>query len=82
MAKESLKSRGKTRRCRICEKRQPDAGKRGCCSTCYMTAYRHVKRGDYTWEQLQQLGLISPPSRKRPPSVVDHAVAAKQTGAA
>lgn len=30
---------------------------RGLCHSCYMAARHQVKSGNYTWEQLQDLGL-------------------------
>lgn len=46
-----------------------DCGKemksRGLCFSCYKRAEKMVKAGEVTWEQLEELGLCTPPQRIR-----------------
>jgi hypothetical protein len=43
-----------------------DANARGLCCVCGLAAYKMVKRGQCTWEQLESLGLALPPISKVP----------------
>ena len=59
------KSKGKSALCPICKRRDKVTNCRGRCAACYRAAWRLVKAGKVTWEQLEKAGLVSEPVRRR-----------------
>lgn len=42
---------------------------RGLCQACYATAYRHVRKGVFTWADLEKRGFAKP-ARPRGPRIL------------
>ena len=55
----------KTKTCKTRKCGRP-VEKLGVCNTCYSVVYRAIQRGDLTWDEAFERGLVGP--RKRHPS--------------
>lgn len=44
---------------------------RGVCGTCYASIRNIVRRGDATWEELEQVGAVSRPKKKIKSTILD-----------
>lgn len=43
----------------------PGKGTRGLCRPCYTSAVRRVNSGETTWEELERLKLVLPPTTRK-----------------
>lgn len=53
---------------------------RGLCIHCYATANAKVKKGDATWEYLEEVGLALPSRREKGKNLFDIAFKRKRQG--
>lgn len=61
MASDATKA-GKARKCIACRKSTKKVMRRGMCPACAAAAYRHVRNGVATWDDLIARGLAKPTS--------------------
>lgn len=58
---------GKPRKCVACRKKTTKVLRRGLCPACAATAYRHVRSGKVTWDELIARGVATDSGRYTSP---------------